>query len=82
MKYHLIQLQRNDAIISEIARSYSGYKSINFMSEIKTFFRYHCRGSNNTFIMRRITNDNIQERQRDKLKEVNWQINAPGEMNS
>lgn len=29
-----------------------------------------------------ITNDNIQERQRAKLNEVNWQINAPGELNS
>ena len=29
-----------------------------------------------------ITNDNIQKRQRAKLNEVNWQINAPGELNS
>ena len=51
-------------------------------SEIKTFCRYQCRGSNNAFITRGITNDNVQERQRAKLNEVNWQINAHGELNS
>ena len=29
-----------------------------------------------------ITNDNIKERQRAKLNELDWQINAQGELNS
>lgn len=33
-------------------------------------------------LQERITNDNIQERQWAKLNEVNWQINAPGDLNS
>lgn len=87
MMYVLDQLKKPLQLSVRIACSHSSYgqpdiSQLILSRRLKRFAGINAADLTMLLLQLGITNANIQERQRAKLNEVNWQINAPGEINS